>query len=321
MIRPGRYHTNEDGKTLPCTAGERPCKFIHGDSQGEANANWHHTMESQLIPSPRKAPSASEEIRSNLRSTSLKHMSDSQLSEALLFEAEELNFDTDKMSEAIALASDLHGKQYRKGSRGNIKTPPYIEHPLRNSLRLVRINVTEQRIIIASVLHDTVEDGAFVFAKRQGLSDREASNENASRAMLISHIKNRFDSETCRIVLAVTNEISSPGQTLTTDQKHMIYFNHVKENVINDPAAFLVKLSDFIDNATGLYHSVSTMDPQKVRNQAKKYRLICDMFEHAAKTLDLPIPQHSRELILISIRETRRRLDRIIAGWNGQGKI
>lgn len=249
-------------------------------------------------------------------------MSDSELSEALLLEAEELDFDMAKISEAIALASDLHGKQYRKGNRGDVVTPPYIEHPLRNSLRLVRLGVVNQRVIIGSILHDTVEDGAFVFAKRQGLSNKAASDEQQSRTMLTAHIEDRFDGETRRIVIGVTNEIAPAShKKLTTEEKHQIYYNHCKNEVVNDPAVFLVKLSDFIDNATGLYHNVATMDPEKVRSQARKYRMVTDMFEHAARTLDLPIPQHSRELIIISIVETRRRLDRIIAGWNGIGKI
>lgn len=322
MIRPGRYHTNEDGKTLPCTAGERPCRFIHGDTPSESSSKWHETMDSQLIPSPVKYSANNAEKRRQFRETSLKNMSDSELSEALLLEAEELDFDMAKISEAIALASDLHGKQYRKGNRGDVSTPPYIEHPLRNSLRLVRLGTIKQEIIAASILHDTVEDGSFVFAKRQGLSNRIAADEHQSREMLTAHIEERFNGETRRIVIGVTNEIPpADHKNFTTEQKHQIYYNHCKNEVVNDPAIFLVKLSDFIDNATGLYHNVATMDPEKVRSQARKYRMVTDMFEHAARTLDLPIPQHSRELIIISIVETRRRLDRIIAGWNGVGKI
>lgn len=317
----GRYHTNDGGKTLPCTAGVRECQFVHGATPDEAASNWQNVMANELIPSAISAYAPQARLQF-YRAMKLKEMDDRQLAEAIILESAERNFNTAKVAEAIALASVLHGEQFRKGSRGNVERPPYIEHPLRNTLRLIRIGTSDEKVIIASILHDTVEDGSIVFAKNQGVSSEDAENEHAARKLLTVHIELRFGTDTTEIVIAVTNAIpDGDPRAMSADEKHQIYVLHLRAHVLHSPEAFLVKISDFIDNATGLYHGVGTMDPVKLRNQARKYLLSVPIFEEGLETLDLPIPEHSKELLKKGLKETARRLEKIIAGWDGTSKI
>lgn len=320
----GRYHTNDSGKTLPCTAGARPCRFLHGSTPEEAANKWQEVMTDELIPTVAVQDSHGAKL-AHYRERSLKEMDDHELAEAIIVEIDELRLNSAKVSEAIALASELHGQQFRKGARGKVERPPYIEHPLRNSLRLLRLGARDERgerIVVASILHDTVEDGAKVFAKKRGATNREAENEHDARKMLEVHIELRFGRDTADIVLAVTNEIpEGDPRTISQEQKHQTYVQHMRNHVLKNPDAFLVKISDFIDNATGLYHGVGKMDPVKLRGQAKKYLLTVPVFEEGLNSLDLPIPAHSVEMLKRGLKETARRLERIIDGWDGIGKI
>lgn len=317
----GRYHTNDSGKTLPCTAGVRECRFVHGSSPEEAASNWQNLMADELLPMPASSgPSPAEKLQ-HYRTLSLKQMDDYVLSEAILLESDTLQLDVQKVAIAIALASDLHGNQFRKGNRGTLANPPYIEHPLRNTLRLIRLGCREESVLNGSTLHDTVEDGSAVFAKRLGWSNGESQNEPKAREALSSHIGTVFGQPTQTVVLAVTNEISPRGGApLSVEEKHAIYVGHVRAHVLHSPEAFLVKISDFIDNATGLYHGVGSIDPVKLRNQALKYLKTIPVFQEGLATLDLPIPDHSKALLQKALTETEYRLQKIVAGWNGVGK-
>lgn len=317
----GRYHTNDSGKTLPCTAGVRECRFVHGDSPEEAAENWQAQMATELIPVA-SSPYRPEERLAAHRMTSLKDMDDSALAECIVLEIDQLGIDTEPISNAIALASELHGNQFRKGTRGTVANPPYIEHPLRNTLRLVRLGCYDQPTLVGSVLHDGVEDGSKVFAKRLGWSNRQAADEGAARIVLAAHIESTFGVETREIVIAVTNELpEGDPRTQTVEEKHRVYVQHLRDQVLHSPKAFLVKMSDFIDNATGLYHGVGSLDPVKLKNQATKYLLSVPVFQEGLDSLDLPISEHSKKLLQSSLIETERRLRRIIDGWDGTGKI
>lgn len=317
----GRYHTNDSGKTLPCTAGVRECRFVHGASPAEAAENWHNQMANDLIPPATISESSSERLQ-RYRETSLKNMDDRELAETILLEAAVIGADTQHLSEAIALASELHGNQFRKGNRGTVSNPPYIEHPLRNTLRLIRLGCNDTPTLSGCVLHDAVEDGSSVFVKARGWSNRQSQDEHAARAELAVHIEATFGEETREIVIRVTNAIpQGDPRTIPVAEKHRVYVAHLRDEILDSPKAFLVKISDFIDNATGLYHGVGSIDPVKLRNQATKYLLSVPVFLEGLDTLDLPIPEHSKELLRRSMLETERRLQRIVDGWDGSDKI
>lgn len=63
--------------------------------------------------------------------------------------------DTAALLKAIAFAADKHRQQRRKG----LDSDPYINHPIAVANILANIgNITELPILLAAVLHDTIED-------------------------------------------------------------------------------------------------------------------------------------------------------------------
>lgn len=171
-----------------------------------------------------------------------------------------------KLVDAIDFATVLHSKQTRR-NRDTYQKTPYIEHPLRNTLRLVRWGVTDISVLIASLLHDTVEDCYDVFCTKY--LHHKSANKVLGQFQISQYINDMFGDEVTYIIKDVTNP------EFSVENKLAEYQEHVKERIHNNPQTFLVKLSDFVDNACGLYHST---DDVFVTKQIPKYKPVIDIF-------------------------------------------
>lgn len=232
--------------------------------------------------------------------------------------------DHSKIHEAVNVATFLHRKQTR-AVRKNLPRTPYIEHPLRNSLRLMRWEATNPALIIAAVLHDTVEDCLNeILTKYVGMTGVYDDVE-MNRAIALEWIEEIFGREVSFIVSKMTNPLEPAGDR-SLSQKHVDYAAHVKEVIIVSVYVYLCKLADFVDNATGLYHNASldannkmtSTNPVDVRNNkmakrlATKYRPVCDIFIDNMPD-DLPISLEGRQDIIEKLEFTKSRLDMLIA--------
>lgn len=181
-----------------------------------------------------------------------------------------------QLKKSIDLATVLHSKQTRK-NRDSYKRTPYIEHPLRNTFRLIKWGVDDSDILIASVLHDTVEDSSQEYCRLflgKKIKDEELAREHLSR-----FINHEFGARVESIVQNVTNEVSLESSGKDKNEK---YISKVKKSIANNPEAFLVKLSDFIDNGTGLWHGDDT---DFIAKQVAKYKPLVPVFIEELKML------------------------------------
>lgn len=177
-----------------------------------------------------------------------------------------------RLNKAIDLATILHSKQTRK-NRDSYKKTPYIEHPLRNTLRLIRWGVNDTDILISSVLHDVVEDGAHEYCRL--FLNKKVGDTSLARKQLSLFIKQAFGQRVAFIVKGVTLLPSSARENLDKKEINEIYKLTVKEAIESDQGIFLVKLSDFIDNATGLPHGD---DSEFIIKQVSKYKPMVPIF-------------------------------------------
>ncbi|MEP7169373.1 MAG: HD domain-containing protein [Bacteroidota bacterium] len=131
--------------------------------------------------------------------------------------------DTHQLLKAIVFAAEKHRYQKRKDAD---KTP-YINHPLNVAFTLVEIGKEEdQTLLIAAVLHDTVED-------------TETTPEE---------IENLFGKEVLSIVMEVTDDKSLPKE----ERKRLQVINAPHKSV----SAKKLKLADKISNVTDIiYHA------------------------------------------------------------------
>lgn len=120
-----------------------------------------------------------------------------------------------KLLEAVSLSAKKHRFQTRKGAGAE----PYINHPLEVANILANIgNVTDHEILMAAVLHDTIED-------------TETTAEE---------LTDLFGERVCAIVLEVTDDKSLP--------KHERKLRQIEHAPHLSPAAKQVKLADKISN-------------------------------------------------------------------------
>lgn len=91
------------------------------------------------------------------RATKLKDMDSAALVLAIMHEIDADHVDRAQLHNAMELATAAHMSQKRLG-RAAYPVDPYIVHPLRNVLRLIRLGCADTDVLSATALHDTVED-------------------------------------------------------------------------------------------------------------------------------------------------------------------
>lgn len=310
-----KYHINDKQEVHPCRA-QTQCPFEHYDTQEEARMQVEEDYKGSRADGLRlqqiNALNASIAV---FRDTPLKALDASELAQTLYFEGREAGFDDHSLRASIALASILHAHQTRS-NRGHHDTTPYIEHPLRNSLRLVRLGVKDQDVIVAAVLHDTVEDGARQYVKKFR-SDLDV-DEISCRQILSQHIYDTYGKKVQRLVESVTNDYLTDvdKSNMTQQDKNDRYYNHVVNNVRGDPDVLMVKLTDFIDNATGLYHNDVEGREEKTVRQVEKYQPLIQVFRDEVQGSANSISKKSRNEILRKLDNTEFRFENILRKYH-----
>lgn len=263
-------------------------------------------------------PKPSIEPKSVLQSVSLKEMDSGALTVTLLRDIRALerqnSVDYDTVFDALDAATFLHLDQ-KRGNRKNLAETPYIEHPLRNTVRAIRWGCRDQNVLVSTLLHDTVEDwaGKIVshYLKRD---DADTLSESEKRELAFGWVKDTFGSQVLHMVKAVSNPIHT-GPKQTEKEKHLEYANHVRDSIKGDAHVFLVKFSDFVDNAVGLHHNNIEGKREGVSRRARKYRPVVDIFEQEFlnnEAIHDLVDEAGYAAIWEQIQEAKGRLDRLI---------
>jgi (p)ppGpp synthase/HD superfamily hydrolase len=207
-----------------------------------------------------------------IAATPLKEMEASLLARAIVIGAHEAGLGTEVFEEAIAVAAYAHRTQTRQ-QRGSMPRVHYIEHPLRNAVRLIRYGVTDGDTLLAAILHDTVEDGPQELAMLGGVNPGDIKE---AREAALAFISLRFGEAVERAVWAVSNPLL-PKDTTKSERIHL-YFAHVKWLTQHARPA-LVKFTDFVDNAASLHHTVAPEARGKVEHLTRKYAPLVPLFD------------------------------------------
>lgn len=215
--------------------------------------------------------------------------------------------DQAKIDEAILFAAHVHRKHSR-ANRGDQPYTPYIEHPLRNTLRLIRYGCKDQAVLIGSLFHDTVEDGPEVIAKKY--AGIKPSGEAEAREIALAYIEREYGARVAQMVKGMSNPLSNGERT--TAQKNREYAAHVHEALVH-PDVALGKISDLIDNGASLHHTLTGMRPEAIKARAVKYLGVWDQAEARLKQDEsehkLAISAAGRREMQRNLRDGRIRLD------------
>lgn len=189
----------------------------------------------------------------------------------------------EKVTEALDFALSLHSDQ-RPRPDG-----PYVDHILRVVNRVHRdFGVNDLDIIIATALHDSVEDQSLKLADKLS-----ASSELSEKEKAVEFLKQKYGQRVSGIINAVTNpeEIYKPK---AKEVKNKEYALHI-EQAIEDPAVCYAKLSDFIDNGLKIRDIPDTRFRFKL---AKRYLLIYRIFISRLRRDDIILPEGKKDQII-----------------------
>lgn len=222
------------------------------------------------------------------------------------------SFNAHQVFNAVDLATYLHRNANPRMRRANYPRTPYIEHPLRNTIRLLRMGCLSETVIIATVLHDVLEDCADeILTDFMGVRDISQVTEQERRSLALSFLTEEFGKAVTDIVLAVSNDILPEG--IKVAEKNRRYVDHVAQAIVN-PDVFCVKYTDIVDNATGLYHNVvQDGDNSGIVRRAIKYVAVIEAFEKVFDSVRdaLPINEDAKEDVLATLMLTRVRLNNL----------
>lgn len=244
-----------------------------------------------------------------IRELPLKEMDGSLLSFAILHELGVENIpNRNKIEESIRFAAYVHRHDIRQG-RGTSKSDNYINHPLRNTLRIIRYGCLDNEIITASILHDTVEDHPLEIVETfTNVKNANKMSEKELQEHALVFIEHTYGARVAKIVRKVSNE--PLPKTLTKEEKRAIYVAHVIEAIQDDPDVFMVKYADFEDNAIGLYHNRE--NPGMTQHLSRKYLPLFNVFREGIHTLDLPVPTSARFTMLKKLDLGESRLNEML---------
>ncbi len=162
---------------------------------------------------------------------------------------------------AIEFAAKAHSGQCRKGTQ-----IPYIIHPL-NVAKILIENQCEDRIVVAGLLHDTLEDTDVTYAD----------------------IRKHFGEEIARLVAAA----SEPDKSDMWENRKQQTIDHLKEASVD---ALVVECADKLDNIRAiaedyakLGESVWTRFARPKESQSWYYRSLAEAF--TARAAECPCPQ------------------------------
>jgi (p)ppGpp synthase/HD superfamily hydrolase len=183
----------------------------------------------------------------------LKQMDPSLLVFELGREAHRLMPESSELiTSAATMASFLHRRQTRF-VRGRLPWVPYIEHPLRVALRLMRWGVRDPEVVAAALLHDVVEDCSGELLSVFGRQDE----------MALGCLARLFGDGTARHVHQVTNPVA------VVDLES--YQIHVTALAWSRTPAVLIKASDLKDNAGSISYQLGYGEDERMLRLLRKY--------------------------------------------------
>ncbi len=203
--------------------------------------------------------------------------------------------DYQRINEALTLALYAHLPQ----TRGE---HPYSTHILRVSARIIHhFKVKDPDIIIAALLHDIIEDQA----RRMLGDDIELADEIEYKSAALAVIDEKFGSEVATLVAKVTNHNFNSN----TD-KNQQYKKDVTQAMAENPKARIIKLSDFLDNCSGIIYNES---PQKAEKLAAKYLPLIPVMKEFALMPDTPLEPEARDYIVERLSRAENRCHELLA--------
>lgn len=201
------------------------------------------------------------------------------------------------MGGALELATTLHQEDRRARE-------PYMNHILRVALRTVRdYEEDDPAVIIAALLHDTVEDH---FRELADLEESHDVTDADAQAIAIQKLGLMFGYGVAGMVDALT--IPAELKQLPKDEYRGEYRSHVISSLRANPKCRIVKVGDVDDN-TGDLHQLPA---KKARHIALKQLPMLPMLAELIMLDDTPLTETARMRALHRLDVRTRQLQTFV---------
>jgi (p)ppGpp synthase/HD superfamily hydrolase len=184
---------------------------------------------------------------------------------------------------ALSVAAAAHEGQTRPDGTA------YVHHPVRVALSVaIKFEVGDPALLMAALLHDTVEDKAKELVEALG---GDPSSSAGIRHEAFACIRQHFGARTAEVVERLTNpdfdELARVARENgdsrdTASIKRELYKEHFLEILEKDPEAFLIKLCDFAENA----YNLGQLSEERRAKLALKYGPVMVAVRDALSALD-----------------------------------
>ncbi len=206
--------------------------------------------------------------------------------------------DQREIYDALTLMFTLHiyQKDRPEGS-------PYVSHPLAVAQKAIGMSPNPDKgLVIAALMHDSVEDQADKLASLTEQTDTSLTDEQKA----LTEIQTKYGERVANIVSHLSNPdfdavLASQGITKENSQykelKNKLYAEHVAE-AIEDPDVLRIKLADFSENALKLSKLPTETDAQIKQKQKyiDKYVPVMKIFADRLQRDNL-FPEYQTALI------------------------
>ena len=186
--------------------------------------------------------------------------------------------DTEK--HLIAQSMDLAIIIHQDSMRGDM---PYATHLLRVANRICsrnHFNIDDPEIVIAALLHDSVEDNPAAYNNLIRNTHNRHEKEHA-----LYCLSQLFSPRVAELIDSVTNPDFPSG--ISKNEKNFLYQEHVRHTLNASQSAGVIKMSDFIDNCVGLGYNECS---DRAKRLAIKYLpLIPDFINFTENSTLLPL--------------------------------
>ncbi len=256
-------------------------------------------------------PNANPEVIVTSEKFGLKHFSEGELLEVIFRAGESwTNDERDMVMRANDLMQVIHADDRHRGGI------PYSFHPLRNAARAVKyLHIYDSHTITGILLHDTVEDhpdeviAYGYFGRTDASVDVTVPCNNALKQQLaFEQLDDMFSPRSSQLVAGLTKLPKIPGKVYSEKQKLDRYAAHVEQE-IRDPAVFLGKLVDWVDNALGGMEGLSEEEIARWPHFETKYGLITPILEARFYCSDIqalldPVAKANVEMVFAMAKNT-----------------
>lgn len=174
------------------------------------------------------------------------------------------NSPTRQLLVAASFAAEKHRSQRRKDAEAT----PYINHPLKVARILIEAGVEDSDVLVAAMLHDTIED-----------------TETTAREIAL-----QFGENVSRLVAEVTDDKSLPKQ----ERKRLQIANAPSKS----DGAKLIKIADKIANLQDLKDAPPEWPEQRI----VRYRQWASQVISGCAGVNLELDEHARTLIDEGVR-------------------